>query len=278
MTTNPKAENADKNLDEPVATNIAQLWQAYFANKESDEAIAALVKLYIPLVYKILARIAVKLPTHVTHEDLVQVGTLGLYQAITRFDPEQGASFETFAGPRIRGAILDELRSADYVSRHSRALLKKIDSFINEHRQSYKKDPSEKEIAAAIGMTEDSVQALIDKGRPWLSLEDVLVESDGHAVMLQEILADKGATPAEETTRHDLCRHLRQIFRTLAPKEQKILYLYYYEELHLADIAALFELTEARICQIHTMAIAKMKAALNKELVAKPNQPRPAQD
>ncbi len=241
-----------------------ELWEQYWKNPESGEAVTKLVEAQLPLAYKVLERIAITLPPHVAIEDLLQAATLGLYHAITRFDPEQKHNFISFAFPRVRGAILDELRSMDYLSRSTRAQIKKVEEAIRQWTQEHGESPDEEDIAAALEMRPEYVSTLIARSQPWISLDSVTLDMDGAGVNLKDVLADASAVlPSAEAEREDLRRHLRQAFLQLAPKEQKILYLYYYEELKLSEIAVLYDLTEARICQIHALAVAKLRACLN---------------
>lgn len=242
------------------------LREAYWKNPDGGKALSDLMEAQLPLVYAVLERISITLPPHVAIEDLLQSAALGLYHALTRFDPERGYKFSSFAFPRIRGAILDELRQMDYLSRSTRSQIRKVETAIREYTQEHGKTPDENAIADTLGMRPEYVSTLIARSQPWLSLDKVMMSSDGGEMTLRDILADGStATPDEEVERNDLWQALRQAFLLLTAKEQKILYLYYYEELRLSEIAQLYELTEARICQIHALAVAKLKAALTKD-------------
>ena len=240
-----------------------ELWREYRENPDSGDALSQLVDMMLPFVHRVLERMSINLPSHVEIEDLLQSATVGLYHAINRFDPKQGISFEGFAYPRIRGAVLDELRSLDHVSRSCRAQLKKIEQTICEWIQKHREHSREDELAKEMGMTVSELSGLLDRAQPWLSLDDVKLQADGGGVSLKDVLADTQAVlPDQEAQREDMRRYLRQAFKQLGSREQKILYLYYFEELRLSEIAILYELTEARICQIHALAIAKLKATL----------------
>lgn len=241
----------------------AELWQEYWDNPESGDALARLVDAMLPFVHRVLERMSINLPSHVEVEDLLQSATVGLYHAINRFDPKQGISFEAFAYQRIRGAVLDELRSLDHVSRSCRAQLKRVEQTICEWIQKHRDHPREEELAKEMGMTVSELAGLLDRAQPWLSLDDVKLQTEGGGYSLKDVLADtQSVMPDQEAQREDMRRYLRRAFRELGSREQKILYLYYFEELRLSEIAILYELTEARICQIHALAIAKLKAAL----------------
>ncbi len=241
----------------------AELWEEYWNHPESGDALARLVDVMLPFVHRVLERMSIHLPSHVEVEDLLQSATVGLYHAINRFDPKQGISFEAFAYQRIRGAVLDELRSLDHVSRSCRTQLKRIEHTISEWIQKHRDHPREEDLAREMGMSVDELTGLLDRAQPWLSLDDVKVQAEGGGYSLKDILADtQSVMPDQEAQQEDMRRYLRRAFRELGSREQKILYLYYFEELRLSEIAVLYELTEARICQIHALAIAKLKASL----------------
>lgn len=240
----------------------AVLWDVYWQNPDDGRTLTALLESHMPLVYHVLERVSISLPPHVAIEDLLQSATLGLYHAITRFDPKMGNRFASFAYPRIRGAILDELRQMDFLSRSTRSQLKKVEDTIREWAQEHGDSPDEDDIASELGMRPEYVSTLLSRSQPWLSLDSVIAGGDGD-LTLQDVLADTvNRTPDQEAVTQDLIQQMRKAFMTLPAREQKILYLYYYEELRLSEIAVLYELTEARICQLHALAVAKLKVAL----------------
>lgn len=240
------------------------LWEAYWANPDDGPTLSALMENQLPLAYTVLERISITLPPHVAIEDLLQAAALGLYHALVRFDPERGYKFASFAYPRIRGAIMDELRQMDYMSRSTRAQLRKVEAAIRSWTQEHGSMPDEAQIAETLGMRTEYLSTLLARSQPWLSLDGVIASSDGGDMTLRDLVADTTSpAPDEEAARSDLWDHLRKAFLQLTPKEQKILYLYYYEDMRLSEIALLYELTEARICQIHALAVAKLKTTLS---------------
>jgi len=263
MTGSDKKGSAKKTI---YGLATKEQWDAYWQDPNDGKALSALMEVQMPLVYSVLERVSIILPPHVAIEDLLQSASLGLYHALTRFDSKRGHKFSSFAYPRIRGAILDELRQMDYLSRSTRAQLRKVESAIRNWTQDHGEPPGEAEIAETLGMRPEYVTTLIARSQPWLSLDGIIMSGDGGEMTLKDILADRSVvTPDQQTARNDLYRELREAFLLLTAREQKILYLYYYEELRLSEIAALYELTEARICQIHALSVAKLKAALEKD-------------
>ena len=244
------------------------LWTVFWSDRDSDEALGRLIEAYLPFVNKVLERLAIHLPSHVALEDLLQSAVVGLYHAIEHYDPQQNTRFEAFAYRRIRGAILDELRAADRISRSSRAQVRKIEQAIRQWHQDHGKAPEEQELAAAVGMTQEALAGLLDRAQPWLSLDEMVLEGDNRNVLLKEVIADNRAIlPDQQAQEEDMRRWLHKAFLELSAREQKILYLYYYEELRLSEIAELYELTEARICQLHALAVAKLRAILDRDAV-----------
>jgi len=241
----------------------SELWYEFWRNPESGQTLTKLIETFMPLVHRAIERISIRLPRHVPADDLLQAALVGLYHAISRFDPAQGISFEAFAVPRLRGAVLDELRASDHVSRATRATVKKIENAIAEWTQEYGSAPDEEQLAGKMGMTPDELTELVERAQPLLSLDDTLIRQDDRQISLQEALADDSIPgPREQAAKNDLADHLAKAFRKLNPREQKILYLYYFEEMRLSEIAVLFEVTEARICQIHGIAVAKLRVLL----------------
>lgn len=257
---------AIKDTDVPAELEHGALWLSFWRNRESDDALSQLMEIYLPFVHRVLERLSIRLPSHVALEDLLQAAMLGLYHAIENFDPAQGFRFEAFAYRRIRGAILDELRTADRISRSSRAQVRRIEQTIQEWYQAHGAPPSETELAEAVGMTPDALASLLDRAQPWLSLDEMIMDGDSKGLSLKDVIADARVVPPDEAAqREDLFRYLHRAFLRLSAREQKVLYLYYFEDLRLGEIAQLYDLTEARICQLHALAVAKLRAIMLEE-------------
>jgi len=244
-------------IAKPGGTAKESLWAAY--SEFGDRSIDALVEAYFPLARKALDRISMRLPAHVATEDLFQAALLGLYKAIVAFQPQRGVPFDGYAYPRIRGAILDELRSNDSLSRGKRAKVDKVEKVISEWMQENGEMPSAEEIAGQLGMEITAFNQLMDEAKPWCSLDAGGTDD----MPLHETIADPNGGSEEVAIQHDRQQMLRDGFRHLEMREQKILYLYYFEELRLSEIAALFNLTEARISQIHALAVVRLRAAIS---------------
>lgn len=239
------------------------LWYDFWQNPESGAALTKLVEAFIPLAHRVMERVAIRLPAHVAVEDLFQSALVGLYHAIGRFDPAQGVRFETFAVPRIKGAILDELRSADHASRSTRSLIRRIEATIQKWTATHQTPPNEEDLAREMDLSPSELASTLMQGQPLMSLDEIMMECDGHSVPLKDILADERSPNSRDLAAREESRaSLRRAFLKLSAREQKVLYFYYFEELRLGEIAELYGVTDARVCQIHSMAVVKLRALL----------------
>lgn len=240
------------------------LWASFRGDISDPAALERMIEAYMPLARKVLLRLMIRLPQHIKPEDLLNSALIGLHEAITRFEPGRGIAFETFATARIRGAVLDELRCMDPLSRTQRTALAQVQKAITEWMMAHNDLPDIGNIAESLDTTAEKLNELLEIAQPWISINDSIIVG-GHRTLVANLLADEARDrPDHETSRRDMLALMRKFFRQLESREQKILYLYYYEELTLKEIAMVFELTEARICQIHALAIQKLKAGLTR--------------
>ena len=224
----------------------------------------ALIKQYQPLVRRLAHHMMAKLPPSVEVDDLIQVGLIGLADALSRFEATQGVQFETFATQRIRGAMLDELRENDWMSRGSRKSQKDIESAIRrlEHRLGH--TPKESEIAAELSMSLDDYQSLLYKvrGTQLLYLEDMSRRNEDDDTYLDRHVADRTADPLNRLRDHNLREALVAAIKLLPEREQYIMSMYYEQDMNLKEIAAVLDVTESRICQLHSQSIARLRAKM----------------
>jgi len=241
-----------------------ELWEAYWKNRDSIDAIRDLMTALMPIVHGIIQKITIQIPRHIQVADLFQAASIALFKSIERFDPSYGVAFSSFAHPKIHGAIMDELRNNDHLSRSDRAKTNRIQKGITDWMGKHGRMPDDGELSEALGMDRQEITLTLEKAQHLLSLDQpVKLDENGKEVFLRDVLADsEGASPDISAHREDIRKHMRRAFRQLAPREQKILYLYYFEELRLSEIAALFNVTEARISQIHALAIIKLRALI----------------
>ena len=250
-----KKPDAHKTMPENLSH--APLWEAYWQGESG--AIERLLEAYLPLTRRVLERVSIRLPSYVAVQDLSQVALVGLYKALNSFKPHLRVPFEAYAYPRVRGAVIDELRANDFLSRGRRTQLHRVEQVINGWMAEHGEMPSEEEICSEMNMTENDFSLLMDQARPWCSLDADDEEHDS----LYASVADAGQVPASvKAQQKDRRTLLCEAFRVLDVREQKILYLYYFEELRLSEIAQLYDLTESRISQIRALSVLKLRAAM----------------
>jgi len=221
-----------------------------------------LLKQYSPLVRRLAHQMIAKLPANVELDDLIQVGMIGLNDALSRFDANQGVQFETFATQRIRGAMLDELRGGDWMSRGDRRHQRSIEAAVRKLEQRLQRAPSESEIADEMGMMLADYQELLGKvrGTQLFYLEDLSGE-DGDD-FLDRHIADEGANPLDMLQDHRMRQALVDAIGKLPEREQHVMSMYYEHDMNLKEIAAVLGVTESRICQLHSQSIARLRVKL----------------
>ncbi len=220
---------------------------------------------YSPLVRRLAHHMIAKLPPSVELDDLIQVGMIGLTEAIARFEPTQGVQFETFASQRIRGAMIDELRDGDWMSRGSRKSQKDIEQAVNRLQQKLHRTPRESEIAEEMGLSLADYQHLLAKvrGTQLVYLEDISGGSgDDEDSFLDRHMGDHDADPSSVLQDQRMRTALVAAIKTLPEREQQIMSMYYEHDMNLKEIAAVLGVTESRICQLHSQSIARLRAKM----------------
>jgi len=223
----------------------------------------AMLRQYSPLVRRLAHQMMAKLPANVEVDDLIQVGMIGLADALSRFDPAQGVQIETFATQRIRGAMLDELRGADWLSRGTRKQQRDIEKAVHRLEQRLGRAPHESEIAVEMGLSLDDYQEMLGKvrGTQLIYLEDMSGD-EGDQDFLDRHVADSDSDP-QNLLQDDRMRHaLVEAIKKLPEREQLVMSLYYEEDMNLKEIAAVLGVTESRVCQLHSQSIARLRVKL----------------
>jgi RNA polymerase sigma factor for flagellar operon FliA len=241
-----------------------ELWRRYHKRADTDSE-NALVEKYLSLVSSIVARLAMTLPDHVDQDDLYSSGLVGLLQALRNYDPTCGASFETYARTRVRGAMLDELRKMDWVPRTVHEKARKIQAAMSQLEQKLGQVPTEAQMAKVLNLSIQEYGKLLNEIRPaaFICLDTVSSEDDSGD--LYEVVANSSEeSPLEQISQRELKRVILARLKELPEMQRKVLALYYGEELHLREIAEAVGLTESRICQIHAQAIISIRAYIQR--------------
>jgi RNA polymerase sigma factor for flagellar operon FliA len=244
------------------------LWRSFRANPTDKGLRDRLILTYAPLVKYVAGRLGSGLPAHVEEEDLVSYGLLGLIGAIERYDPDRDVKFETYAIARIKGAIIDELRSLDWVPRSVRARAREIERAIAALEAKLHRPPADEEIAKQVGITVEELEdSLTDISRSSIAALDELWTisgSGGDQVALIDTIEDTEApAPEASLTQTELKEALGDAISRLPEREKLVVTLYYYEELTLREIGEVLGVTESRVSQLHTKAILRLKARLS---------------
>jgi RNA polymerase sigma factor for flagellar operon FliA len=247
--------------------SVDELW-AEFKSTGDLSARDRLILHYSPLVKYVAGRVAAAMPSYVDYSDLVSYGILGLIDAIEKFDPTRQIKFETYGVPRVRGAILDELRSIDWVPRSVRAKARAVDTAVSKLEGSLGRSPSDEELAQELEMTTGDLNDVLRQTSRagLLQLDDVLFRQGGGSQTLGDTLQDQGTAPDTALELDETRQQLAIAIQRLDDRERKVLTLYYYEGLNLAQIGEILGVTESRSCQIHTKAVSHLRQRLRDEL------------
>jgi RNA polymerase sigma factor for flagellar operon FliA len=217
---------------------------------------------FAPLVRRMAHYLAAKLPSSVQIDDIIQAGLIGLMDAAQRFEESQGFQFETFASQRIRGAMLDELRQNDWLPRSMRKSLRQIEGAVNKLEQRFGRPPNERELASELGVSLDTYHEMLQeaKGYQLVHLDDFGGEGDDE--YLDRHCADNRSNPLERFQDKRFRAALIKAIENLPEREKLLMGLYYEKELNFKEIAAVLEVSESRVCQLHSQAAARLRAKL----------------
>ena len=265
LTYAPSVENA-KRKRRPTVTE--REWRRY-RKSETEEMRQMLLNKFLPLVRNVASRMAMGFPRSVELPDLVNTGVIGLIEAFRNFDPGRGVKFETYAVPRIRGAILDELRALDWVPRSTRAKSREIDKSYNILENKYGRPPEKTELAKHMKVTMEELHLSLDdvSGTNILSLDDIIFrEDDNRQVSRIETIVDTSKINIlGELEKDELRAFLSIAMEKLTAQEKLVIALYYYEELTLKEIGEVMSISESRVSQIHTRAVSKLRTMVQEK-------------
>lgn len=253
-------------------SSLELLWREY---RESGSKISKdkLLVEYAHLVKYVAARIMVNLPKHVDSNDLISAGIMGLIKSVETFEPERGFKFETYAGHKIRGAILDELRSLDWVPRSVRQKSRDLQRVYAKLENQLGRIPYDDEVCEEMGISLAEYEDLLSEVTPTtiISLEESMPDrgSDSKEIRLIDTIEDPGSeNPLKEMGFAEVKDILKSAIAELPEKEKLVVALYHYEELTLKEIGVVLDITESRVSQIHSKAILKLRSRLLQKINA----------
>lgn len=256
----------DPDAAERAATLVAELWTDY-KDHDTQEARERLILHYSPLVKFVAGRVASGLPQNIEQTDLVSYGVFGLIDAIDKFDPRRGFKFETYAISRIRGSIIDELRSIDWVPRSVRAKARAIEHAYSKLESELRRTPEDKEVAAELEMSPSDLDQVLSQisFTGIVALDEILGGGNGErgGATVGDTITDGAHDPVELFEVDETKHLLADMINRMPDRERLVLTLYYYESLTLAEIGDVLGVTESRVCQIHTKAILQLRARLS---------------
>jgi RNA polymerase sigma factor for flagellar operon FliA len=243
---------------------LAELWSSY-KKDDSRELRDRLILHYSPMVKYVAGRVAVGLPQNVEQADLVSYGIFGLIDAIQKFDLDRGYKFETYAIARVKGAILDELRSIDWVPRSVRAKARSLERAYSKLESTLHRSPTDEELAAELDLTARQFQNLLSQISfvGLAALDEMLSSGErGDSMTLGDTVPAREDGPTAVFELQEMRHLLAEVIHRMPEREKIVLTLYYYESLTLAEIGEVLGVTESRVCQIHTKAVLHMRSRM----------------
>ena len=224
-----------------------------------------LIMEHSPLIKYIVNRIAQRLPSHVDLDDLMNTGVIGLMDAIEKYDPEKNCKFKTYAEFRIKGAILDQLRSLDWVPRSVRQKSRRLEAAYNQTEQKLGRAASDEEVADVLGVEIKKFHEMLNqvRGISLVNLDEVRNASDLEKKNLIDVVEDtNGEDPFGTLNIDEMKKIVAEAIGNLPEKERLVVSLYYYDELNMKEIGKILDITESRVCQIHTKAVIRLRSKL----------------
>ena len=249
-----------KTGSESSALDLPSLWEAYRVSRDDSFRNQLLIH-YMPLSQMIARHMHSRMPKTIELDDLAQAAILGMRSAIATFDPARGIPFENYCGPRVRGAVLDHLRSLDWAPRMLRSRVQRVQEMVRQIEMSTGTPPTDEQLSSALHMSLDEVQGLKgDLVSPPVRI-GTTQSDEAHAINLELVADGHEDTPVREAQRGDLREFL---MRGLSHTERQVLILYYYESMSLREIGAALELCESRVSQIHQAVIGRLRERMDR--------------
>lgn len=242
---------------------LEAMWLEYLADKSKKALRDKLIVQYIYLTRYVIGRIKMNLPQTFTLEDITSYGVEGLIDAIEKFTPDKGARFETYALMRIRGTIIDKIRSQDWIPRSTRKKIKEIKLMAEKLKQSLGRAATTTELACAMNMEKDKIEALLSEDTQVSSIYDKKGTAEESVEIIDTIQDENSRNPLEQLVDRDVKQELQMALKRLPERERMIMVLYYHENMTLKEIGDTINVSESRVCQLHAQAIMKLKNILS---------------
>ncbi len=250
---------------------LLQLWSEYFKDKSNKQVRDTLIVQYIYLIRYVVGRVKVTLPATISIEDIAGYGVEGLINAIERYSPQKNTRFETYALIRIRGAILDRIRSEDFLPRSVRKKIKDIKAAQEELKQKLRRMPTASEVAEFLDMEPEKVNQILSEDATMTSIYDKKGSSEDSLEII-DTLQDEKLNPQEKMEEKNVKQELEKALQRLPERERIIMVLYYQENMTLKEIGATINMSESRVCQLHAQAIMKLKNILSQNRESRLNK------
>ncbi len=255
--------NSYNNIKRLSDSELEVLWQNYLQDKTNKKLRDEIIIQYIYLTKYVIGRIKLTLPPNYAIEDITSFGVEGLIDAIEKFSPEKGAHFETYAIMRIRGTIIDKIRSQDWLPRSIRKRIKDIKNAAEMLRLEHGRMPTTQEISEAMGIEPEKIISILSEDTSVGSLYDKKYSGEEGIELIDTIEDTNSVSPLDKLAEKDVKNELQAALKKLPERERMVMVLYYHENMTLKEIGASIDVSESRVCQIHAQAIMKLRNILN---------------
>ena len=244
---------------------LTALWETYFSDRTNKVVRDKLIVQYIYLTRYVIGRVKVNLPPSFSLEDIASYGVEGLIDAIEKYTYAKGARFETYALMRIRGNIIDKIRSQDFLPRSARRKIKEIKTVTEDLRLKLGRMPTTSEIASVMGIEKERIDEILAEETTVFSLHDKKGVAEDSVEIIDTIQDENKLTPEEQMEEKDVKKELHNALKRLPERERMIMVLYYHENMTLKEIGEMIDVSESRVCQLHSQAIMKLRKILSAE-------------
>lgn len=255
--------NTYNNIKRLSDSELESLWMQYLSDKTNKKLRDLIIVQYIYLTKYVIGRIKLNLPPNFAIEDITSFGVEGLIDAVEKFSPDKGAHFETYAIMRIRGTIIDKIRSQDWLPRSTRKKIKDVKTAAENLRLELGRTPTTQEIADVLNMDKDKVTSILSEDTTVSSIYDKKYSGDEGIELIDTIEDTNSINPLEKLEEKDVKNELQAALKKLPERERMIMVLYYHENMTLKEIGESIEVSESRVCQIHAQAIMKLRNIIN---------------